>query len=157
VPQGGGLECFQDALGAVGLEERTLALIARRARRNLLEPAQIDDFAAGRYQPTVRRKEVPGQNRAGQGEVHHALEGPGRGSGPERRKRNRPSRVRDKGTQVDGGPTFPPSRLESSRHRTKRRPVPCRPEVRKRRPWPLVQGSRGSPPGAREARCAGRG
>jgi hypothetical protein len=79
VLQRGGLERLENALGASGLEEGALAQIAGCARCHLFQPAQIDDFAARRYQPTVRREEVPGQDRPGQGEVHHALEGPGRG------------------------------------------------------------------------------
>src|SRR6185295_3755889 len=89
VLEGGRLERLQDALRAGGLEEGTLADAARRPRGNLLEPAQIDDLTARRYEPTIRRKQVPCQDRSGQGEVHHALEGPGGGGGPASgRKRN---------------------------------------------------------------------
>src|SRR5439155_6520409 len=56
-----------------------LALSARRLCRSVLQPAQIDDFAAGRYEPSVRRKQVPGEDHARQREIHRALEGPGGG------------------------------------------------------------------------------
>src|SRR6185369_5298199 len=121
VLEGGRLERFQDALRAGGLEEGTLADAARRPRGNLLEPAQIDDLTARRYEPTIRRKQVPCQDRSGQGEVHHALEGPGGGGGPASgRKRNLPAQVRDKGTEVAVRPTFPPTR----RRRGPNRPIP---------------------------------
>jgi len=73
------LERLQHRVRTGGLREGPVAELPRRLGRDLLEHAQIDDLTAGSDQPTIRREEVPGQDRPRQGEVHRALEGPGEG------------------------------------------------------------------------------
>src|SRR5882762_3448683 len=90
------VERLEHRFRAGGLEQRPLWDLARSLCRNVLESAQIHDFAAGGDAPTIRREQIPGQDRSRQGEFHDALEGPGEGAGPAPGKRNLQARVRDK-------------------------------------------------------------